>query len=229
MSGRAGIGLGPEEPVEYTRSDVGTGMGRQLVYDPVIKLVDGAYIADTEALQMFNFLNHLSHKDLAEITLQLGIDFNRVPGDTKYEKLVELMAMLRYGQLRNELREVIGNRFNDLSTEHEKNDPEDHSLSLAKLKDVLDKDAEKKVKQKVWLFVVVTVSFWLLIIFLVWRLGWDVMEPWTYVIGIPILLIEYLYFAFTQQQLSPQAIYEQLLKTEKQKKYRHYGLKVVET
>jgi len=228
MSGRAGIGLGPEEPIQYTKSDLGTGAGR-LVYHPVIELSDGVYIVDTEALQMFNFLNHLSRKDIAEITQQLGIDFHRVPGDTKYEKLVELMAMLRYSQLRNELREIIGDRLNDLSTGHEKNDSENQSLSLAKLKAVLDKDAERKVKTKVWLFVIVTVLFWLLIMFLVWRLGWDVMEPWTYVIGIPILLIEYLYFALTQQQLSPQAIYEQLLKTEKQKKYRHYGLEVVGT
>lgn len=225
MSGRAGIGLGPEEPIQYTNSGVGTKAGR-LAYHPTIQLCDGNYIVDTEALQMFNFLNHLSRKDIADITRQIGINFNRVPGNTEYDNLIELMAMLRHSQLRNELREIIGDRLKNLSTGDEKNDSENQNLSLAKLKNVLDNDAERKVRTKVWLFMILTALFWLLIIFLIWRLGWDVMEPWTYVIGIPVLLIEYIYFAFTQQQLSPQAIYEKLITTEKQKKYRHYGLEV---
>lgn len=53
------------------------------------------------------------------------------------------------------------------------------------------------------------------------------MEPWTYAIGIPFVIVQYLYFAITQRELSPPLIYQQLLKNEKQKKYQHYGLVTV--
>lgn len=233
MAGKAGIGLGPEEPIsyvteDYPKSDIGTGAG-QIRYQPVIEIGGGNYMIDTEALQTFNFLNSLNREDIANIMQQLGIDFDKIRGDTKYEKLMEFMAIVIHSRLRNELKKFVGDMFNDANTDVGKIDSEEQKLSLTKLKSILDKEAEKRIKLKMWLFIAVSILFWLFILFLIWRLGWDIMEPWTYAIGIPILISQYLYFAVTQHELSPSVIYKRLLENERQKKYQHYGLIMVQS
>ena len=231
MTGKAGIGLGPEEPVSYVtggypRSDLGTGAG-QIIYQPIIEFSDGTYMVDTEAIQMFDFLNSLDRQDVANIMQQLGIDFDKIRGVTKYEKLMECMAIVIHSRLRNELKKFVGDMSDDPSADSQKIDLQEQNASLTNLKSILDKEAERRIKVKMWLFITVSISFWLFILFLIWRLGWDVMEPWTYAIGIPFVIVQYLYFAITQRELSPPLIYQQLLKNEKQKKYQHYGLVTV--
>ncbi len=53
--------------------------------------------------------------------------------------------------------------------------------------------------------------FFLGLAFLVISLGWDVIEPWTYFLGIVAPIISYFYFALTQKEWTPSAIYQSYL------------------
>jgi len=50
-----------------------------------------------------------------------------------------------------------------------------------------------------------------ILIALVFKKTWDVMEQWTFIVGIGILVIEHLIFIATLQEINPKAIYEKLL------------------
>lgn len=95
--------------------------------------------------------------------------------------------------------------------------------ALTAIRDGLDHEAVRKVRVQVWL------SFGTLLLvvaFLAWltyKYGWDVMEPWTYFIGLAVAVGGYGYFVFTKKELSPGAIYEQLILTQKYELYRKFG------
>jgi internalin A len=59
---------------------------------------------------------------------------------------------------------------------------------------------------------------------LTYKFGWDTMEPWTYFVGIGAVIGSYAYFALTQQEFSPKAIYEQIVEKKKRELHQKFGL-----
>jgi len=77
-------------------------------------------------------------------------------------------------------------------------------------------------KQGLWIYFGVLVAIWIVVGILTLQLGWNIMEPWTYFLG-GALIGSYAYFAITQKEFSPTAIYEQIIEAKRQKYYREFG------
>lgn len=97
---------------------------------------------------------------------------------------------------------------------------------LSGIKDRLDNNARKDVKIILWIFPSVCVLLWIALGVLILRVGWDKIEPWTYLIGFGWPLASYLFFVATQRSFSPAAIYEQLVAWRKEKVYQEAGFDV---
>ena len=94
---------------------------------------------------------------------------------------------------------------------------------LAKIKTNLDLKAQKYAKRCLWLYVGVLAAMWTGLAILTRKFGWDTMEPWTYFIGVGGTFISYAYFAVTQRQFSPKAIYDHIVDSKKRKNYQTSG------
>lgn len=98
---------------------------------------------------------------------------------------------------------------------------------LSNIKSHLDQNAEKTAQRGLWVYLLCLVGVWALLAFLTYKLGWNVMEPWTYFIGGTLTLGSYLYFVVTKRELSPVTIYHQFVESKKQKNYREFGFDIV--
>ena len=67
------------------------------------------------------------------------------------------------------------------------------------------------------------VAIWSVLALLIYRLGWDVMEPWTYLVGFGVVLVGYGYLAATQRELSPIAMYQRAIEWKRKKNYHDNG------
>lgn len=94
---------------------------------------------------------------------------------------------------------------------------------LSAIKAKLDARAERQAKRDIWLAVILLTAVWCTLGLLIYFLTWTVMEPWTYVIGIPITAGSYFYFAITQRELSLRGIYEQLIGSKRLRLYTEAG------
>jgi internalin A len=88
---------------------------------------------------------------------------------------------------------------------------------LTKIKNRLDLNAEKYTRRLLWLYFGLLAITWIGLGILTYQFGWNNMEPWTYFIGGIPTLGSYIYFAIIQRELSPQAIYNQIIETKKRK------------
>ena len=102
-------------------------------------------------------------------------------------------------------------------------DDGDALAELTRIKDRLDLSSERHAKRRVWLSLVALLLVWGLLAYLTYKLGWGVMEPWTYFIGIASAAGAYGYFAYTQQEFSPRAIYEHMIESKKKQTYLDSG------
>ena len=102
-------------------------------------------------------------------------------------------------------------------------DVRDAETELAAIKAELDRNAQKYAKRSLWLYFGVLAAMWLGLVILTWQLGWDRMEPWVWFIGGGGTLGSYVYFVITQNELSPGAIYDQIVESKKRKIYQASG------
>jgi internalin A len=94
---------------------------------------------------------------------------------------------------------------------------------LTRIKARLDLNAQTYAKRVLWLYVSTLAAIWIALGILIWRLGWSKMEPWTYLIGFIGTLGGYAYFAITQRELSPKAIYDRIVGRKQKKNYQEFG------
>lgn len=69
---------------------------------------------------------------------------------------------------------------------------------------------------------VIVVGWIGLLAWLIYRLTWDVMEPWTYLIGLGIPALTYLYFVVNNKKFSLQKIYEEFVEAKRQEYIDEY-------
>jgi hypothetical protein len=129
---------------------------------------------------------------------------------------LELMGIVREGEdgyctIRNQIYQHILQDVRDTVTE------------LAEIKAKLDWNAQRYAKRSLWLYFGMLAAMWLGLIILTWQLGWDKMEPWVCFIGGGGTLGSYVYFVITQNELSPNAIYDQIVESKKRKIYQASG------
>lgn len=100
---------------------------------------------------------------------------------------------------------------------------ENTHVSMSKSKLSLDKaasvDAHKILRRWVVLIGVIIIAQLVLTI----KYGWNVMEPWTYFIGLVPVIGAYFYFAYTKKEASPKGIWDAILKSKKAKRYSNAG------
>ena len=129
------------------------------------------------------------------------------------DKLFELCGKILEG------KEVLASRVN-LSSK-------DRLLSeLTKIKSNLDANAHNIAQRGLWLYLLFLICVWVTLAFLTYKIGWNIMEPWTYFIGGTVTLGGYLYFVATKKELSPMTIYHQLIESRKQRNYREFGFDI---
>ncbi|HMB92103.1 MAG TPA: COR domain-containing protein, partial [Rhodothermales bacterium] len=92
------------------------------------------------------------------------------------------------------------------------------------LKKKLDRRSEQEAKRRFIYAAMVVLVFWIFLAYLTSEIGWDTMEPWTYFLGIFSVFASYLYFAIRQKEVSPRAIYQQLVESRKQHNYEAFDL-----
>ena len=64
---------------------------------------------------------------------------------------------------------------------------------------------------------------WIGLGILTYLLGWAMMEPWTYFIGLGATLGSYAYFAVTHREASPKTIYDRIVESKKSQNYQAAG------
>ncbi|HYH80113.1 MAG TPA: COR domain-containing protein [Longimicrobium sp.] len=100
--------------------------------------------------------------------------------------------------------------------------PEYEILSTIRAK--LDAKAERYARTVLGLNVAVLLAVWVGIIVLIVRLGWEMMEPWTFVIGGSVSLGQYGYFALTRREVGITQIYHGIIEARRRKEYSRLGL-----
>jgi len=87
---------------------------------------------------------------------------------------------------------------------------------LVNIKAGLDKKAQREARRNLGLYFGLLATIWAAVIGgLTYYLGWGVMEPWAYFLGVGVTIGGYAYFALTEREFSPSAIYEQMLESKK--------------
>jgi internalin A len=94
---------------------------------------------------------------------------------------------------------------------------------LTRMKAKYDKDSERYARKCLLTYLALQVMVGAVLAVLIYRIGWDTLEPWTYLIGIITLIGTYGYFVFTQRELSPSIIYEHLIERKKTRNYAEAG------
>jgi len=94
---------------------------------------------------------------------------------------------------------------------------------MTRMKIKLDSNSEKFAKRCLLANLVLLLAVGAALGYLIYKFTWDKMEPWTYLIGFLALVGSYGYFAITQRESSPKAIYEHLVESKKLKNYTNAG------
>ena len=90
----------------------------------------------------------------------------------------------------------------------------------ASAREELTKIARGEVNRRLWIVISLMVVAWAVMFFLIQRIGWNVLEPWTYLIGIGLIIVGYIYFAIQQREFSPYAIYQHALEARKKELFQ---------
>jgi hypothetical protein len=104
----------------------------------------------------------------------------------------------------------------------------DAKAELLKIKKKLDLKAQRISRRSLWLYLGVLAAIWIGLIVLTRIFGWDVMEPWTYFLGVGGTIGSYTYFAITQKDLSPRIIYQQISEINRRRVYKEFDLDLKE-
>ena len=92
----------------------------------------------------------------------------------------------------------------------------------------LDKQAHKYAQRRLVLFIFLIFVFFLLAIIANHQFGWGTLEPWTYIIGLLVFALSYIYFAVKKKEFSPRALYDDAVNRKKTQFYQEYGVNLDE-
>jgi hypothetical protein len=100
---------------------------------------------------------------------------------------------------------------------------EEMATELTGIKAKLDLKANDYAKRVLWLYLSTLITLWVSLVLLTIKFGWNVIEPWTYFIGLSLTVCSYAYFAITQKEISPKGIFDQIAQSKTEKIYQEYG------
>lgn len=79
----------------------------------------------------------------------------------------------------------------------------------------LEKLAKRETNRRLWAVIAALTGVWSALFLLIQRLGWDLLEPWTYLVGFALTIIGYAYLVIRGKEFSPFALYNQALELRK--------------
>lgn len=132
----------------------------------------------------------------------------------RLEEEQKLKALQQY----DEQRDLIGKQQTIIDEQHL-----ERLRQLSEFKAKLDQRAVTAINNSVKLYFSFICLLWLVIISFIFKFGWDVMEPWTYILGGSVPILSLGYFAARQHEFSPKTIYDKYVKAKKIKNYQEYG------
>jgi Mitochondrial calcium uniporter len=92
------------------------------------------------------------------------------------------------------------------------------------IKTELTKIAQGEINRRLWLVIGAMVILWSLMFYLIERFGWNLLEPFTYLLGIALVIGGYAYFAIKQREFSPLTIYQHALETRIKNLFAIFGV-----
>jgi internalin A len=183
--------------------------------------------------QILDSIRSLDQTEFRSLLFVLNINPGDLAGDTD---TLRKMECLEYMERRGRLAELITEitRLRPERFEHARTlspslqppaPPSTFSTQDEKRRRTVDKDAAVYTTSvflggTLLLGIVIVILFQLAMN----EFGWDEMEPWTYLAGLLAAVLGYTYFAITQSEISPAAIYQKMLQARKQKLYHKYDL-----
>jgi hypothetical protein len=124
--------------------------------------------------------------------------------------------------LNHPIQASYSNLINSIDTDNKSVFIENTKLRLAEL-------AKSEVDRAFRLAVFGMIFAWIFIFWLIQRIGWEFLEPWTYLIALATVIANYLYFAVKRHEFSPAAIYYKSLEDRKEKLFYKFGIKESQT
>lgn len=94
---------------------------------------------------------------------------------------------------------------------------------LTNVKDHLDRKAQRQAKHRLLFHFAFMALIYSALVFSIFKWGWDVMEKWTYIIGLATILVDYVYFIITLNEFSPASIYQKIIESRRQNIYAESG------
>jgi internalin A len=100
--------------------------------------------------------------------------------------------------------------------------------AFSRVKATLDANSERFAKRCLHAYLLFLVTVGVVLTVLVYRLGWDKMEPWTWGVGIAAAISGYGYCVVTLREFSPRGIYDHIVERKKIKNYEAAGFDLKE-
>lgn len=160
-----------------------------------------------------------NHESFGKIDIRVPSENGEIIGIKQNETLIKvgiLPLLLERKKLILEQLEQYGNRKIKVDDNVETNQ--------ASIRDELTKIARGEVNRRLWIFISFMVAAWIGIFLLIQTFGWNVLEPWTYLIGVGLVIVGYIYFAIQQREFSPPAIYQHALEARKKQLFHIFGV-----
>lgn len=95
--------------------------------------------------------------------------------------------------------------------------------TIEKIRSPLDKTAIKKFRNHIWILSVGFIAYFLIIFILIYKVGWDTMEPITYFLSALGIIGGYLYFAITGKSFNPSEYFIHKEQELKDKVYKDFS------
>jgi hypothetical protein len=106
------------------------------------------------------------------------------------------------------------------------NEVNDSILTMEKSKTPLDKIASTKFTNYKWILSIGFITFFLIIFILIYKIGWDTMEPITYILSTFVFIGSYLYLSITGKSFNPAEYFIQKELELKVKVYRDFSFDI---
>ena len=95
--------------------------------------------------------------------------------------------------------------------------------ALTTIKNKLDAGSERFARRCLYAYLIFFLAVVGVLAWLIYKLGWDKMEPWTYILGVVAAVVTISYFVITRREPSPRAIYDHIVEVKKLKSYQAAG------
>jgi hypothetical protein len=162
-----------------------------------------------------------NHESFGKFGIKYSADISVIVSNNKSESLFEVGIL----PLLLERYQIILERLDEFDKSTLQVDKDINTL-IESVKKQLTRVAQQEVNRQLWITIGIMTALLVTISLLIQKLGWDVLEPWTYLFGITLVIGGYVYFAIKQQEFSPVAIYQHALEARKKQLFQTFGVDV---